>query len=223
MSKVDLSQLKPVEARALIVLMTHARALTNKELSQAGAELKSENHQQLSTLGLVTVTKPGRSNVFDLTDRGWQALREPYASDPEAGAGKFLLSLLTTLQRCLDRVKISHGEFFVPDLSPPKTAVAKARTAKTEASALKDVKACIRAAYEGLPKGPGGYIGLADLRDELSGLDRKVVDLALTEMSHEPDVHVTPVANRKSLTKRDRDAALRIGEDETSMISIGAS
>jgi hypothetical protein len=75
-------------------------------------------------------------------------------------------------------------------------------------------------AYAKLPKGPAGYVGLADLRDQLSDLERADVDEALRQLSRLPGVHVSPVANRKSLTQRDRDAAVRIGEDENMMISV---
>jgi hypothetical protein len=78
----------------------------------------------------------------------------------------------------------------------------------------------IRQAYDSLPKGPAGYVGLADLRDQLSGLPRDTVDAALRQLARQPGVHISPVANRKSLTPRDRAAMLRIGEDENFMISI---
>jgi hypothetical protein len=222
MSKIDLSQLKPVETRALIVLMTRVAPLTAKQLREAGAELKSGNHQRLSTLGLIDVKKSGQSNVFELTDLGWQALREPYASDPEAGAGRFLISLLISLQRSLDHRKLSHGEFFQVDEAASDGEVVQPSTADVGVKGAKDVKARIRAAYGSLPKGPGGFVGLADLRDELGDLNREAVDHALRQMSRERDVHISPVANRKSLTKRDREAVLLIGEDENFMISIGA-
>lgn len=88
--------------------------------------------------------------------------------------------------------------------------------------AVGDVKSSIEDAYNRLPKGAAGYVGLADLRDQLSGIPREDVDNALREMSRErpPRVHVTPVANRKSLTQRDRDAALLIGEDLNHMVAI---
>lgn len=78
----------------------------------------------------------------------------------------------------------------------------------------------VQRAYDSLPKGPAGYVGLADLREQLSDLPRETVDQALRQMSRQQGIHLTPVANRKSLTPRDRAAALRIGEDENMMISI---
>ncbi len=95
-----------------------------------------------------------------------------------------------------------------------------ASKAATPSAAAPSVQTQIRQAYDSLPKGPAGYVGLADLRDQLSGLSRESVDQALREMSRLPGVSVAPVANRKSLTPRDRAAVLVIGEDENFMISI---
>ena len=93
-------------------------------------------------------------------------------------------------------------------------------TATVVPAAASSLEAQIRQAYDNLPKGPAGYVGLADLRNQLSGLSRDTVDAALRQLAREPGVHVSPVANRKSLTPRDRAAMLRIGEDENFMISI---
>ena len=95
-----------------------------------------------------------------------------------------------------------------------------APAAATGPNAAATVDQRIRDAYSELPKGPAGYVGLADLRDQLSDLPRADVDAALNRMSNEPGVHLTPVANRRSITQRDRDAALRIGEDDAMMFSI---
>lgn len=212
MSKTDLSQLKPAEARALVVLMTHAGGpLRNAELMELGAGLKSEHHRHLTELGLITVTKVGQANAFELTEDGWQALREPHASDPAVGAGRFILGLLRALQLGLDRRRISHGEFFEPgaDVVPPQ------RIGDDE------VQAQIRAAYARLPKAPGGWVGLADLREELADLSRATVDKALRKLARQADVRIVPVDNRKALTDRDRRAALRIGEDDVNVIAMG--
>lgn len=100
------------------------------------------------------------------------------------------------------------------------SSIASRAAAPSVALSAATPEAQIRQAYDSLPKGPAGYVGLADLRDRLSGLSRESVDRTLREMSRLPGVSVAPVANRKSLTDRDRAAMLRIGEDENFMISI---
>ena len=106
----------------------------------------------------------------------------------------------------------------------PRTNLAgNIAAAAARAQAANSPETQIRDAYDRLPKGPAGYVGLADLRDQLSGLPRDTVDAALRVMSRQPGVHITPIANQKSLTPRDRAAVLRIGEDENFMISIDRS
>lgn len=81
----------------------------------------------------------------------------------------------------------------------------------------------IRAAYRELAKAPGTWVGLADLRDRLGDADRAVVDDALRAMLRRDGVRIIPVANSKSLTARDRAAAVRIGEEDNHTLSIGAA
>ena len=104
----------------------------------------------------------------------------------------------------------------------PRTNLAgNIAAAAARAQAESSPEGQVLAAYDSLPKGPAGFVGLADLRNQLGDtLPRDVVDDALRRLSRQPGVHVSPVANRKSLTPRDRAAMLRIGEDENFMISV---
>ncbi len=54
---------------------------------------------------------------------------------------------------------------------------------------------------------PGAWVGLADLRAALPDVPRDQLDAALSQLSRTPGVSVIPLANRKALTDRDRDAA----------------
>lgn len=86
----------------------------------------------------------------------------------------------------------------------------------------------IARAFDAIMKANGGYdrpgyewVGLAQIREhpELAGLSRAEVDRALEDMLHSPagrnqDLRIIPVANSKSLTQADRDAALRLGGTE---------
>ena len=78
----------------------------------------------------------------------------------------------------------------------------------------------IRTAYRSLAKNTGEWIGLAALRDELCSLDCGEVDQALRAMVAQPDVNIIPVANMKSLTQADRDAALRLGGEDNHAMRI---
>jgi hypothetical protein len=91
-----------------------------------------------------------------------------------------------------------------------------------EASAV--VKDDIRKAYSAVlakqNKKKGDFIGLADLRDELGDkhsreeVDKALVDFGLRGQTE--GARVIPVANRKALQRRDREAAVKIGIDEPS-------
>jgi hypothetical protein len=85
------------------------------------------------------------------------------------------------------------------------------------------VKADIRAAVAALQYEPGGWVGMAELREKLgTGRSRESVDAALLGLLDEPGVRIIPVANTKALTARDREAAVWIGGEDNHAISIEA-
>src|SRR5690606_5710306 len=79
----------------------------------------------------------------------------------------------------------------------------------------------IRQAYRDLPKAPGGWVGLADLREYWQGWDhsRADFDAAIRRLARDPDWRAVPVDNRKALTERDRASAVRVGEDDVHVIA----
>jgi hypothetical protein len=126
-----------------------------------------------------------------------------------------MYALLANLHRSLDRLQLPYAEFFKQ--TPLATAQPESTAVDGEAENL------IRAAYEALSTEPGQWIGLADLREQLADFDRDTVDTALRSMARQPDVRIIPVANVKSLTDRDRVAALRIGLEDNHALAIGAA
>jgi hypothetical protein len=206
--------LTPTQINALVVLMAEARELTNNELKElAGFSLTGKDNAKLTDLGLVETDKSHRPYSHHLTDKGWKAMREQIhlAEPPKAGgsAARTLFTLLANLHRSLDRLHTPHGEFF------------KQTGAVVAHVPADDVEGRIRAAYADLARTPGEWIGLADLRDRIADLDRRTVDDALRTLLRRPGVRIIPVANLKSLTDRDRAAALRIGEEDNHTLSIG--
>jgi hypothetical protein len=81
----------------------------------------------------------------------------------------------------------------------------------------------IRAAYASLATEPAGWVSLADLRERLADIPRAEVDTALKWMAVQPGVRLIPVANQKSLSMRDREAALRFGGEENHAFAIEES
>ncbi|WP_326563467.1 hypothetical protein [Micromonospora peucetia] len=248
-STADVPNLTPNQINALVVLMVEARELTNNELKElAGFALTGADNAKLVKLGLVETNRSHRPFSHQLTDEGWRVVRQLHAGAPPAKGGsatRSLLTLLANLHRSLDRLRLSHADFFkqapvapVPTAAPtsPDSATAPAATgpgavgtgpgavatepgaAATEAGA---VEALVRAAYHELARKPGAWVGLADLREHLGAQDRATVDAALRAMVGQDGVRIIPVANTKSLTARDRAAAVRIGDEENHTLAIG--
>lgn len=79
----------------------------------------------------------------------------------------------------------------------------------------------VRDAYERVRDGRE-WVGLAELRQELSGLSRQEQDRAITELAMSPGqpLVLVPEDNQKTLTAEDRAAALVIGGQPTHLLMI---
>jgi len=226
MSTTDtVPSLTPNQILALVVLMAEARELSNSELKElAGFALTGADNSKLVNLGLVETDRSHRPFSHQLTDKGWRVVRElPSATPPRQGGSaiRSLVSVLANVQRSLDRLQISQADFF-KQTADPTAETATTRVGGDSMPLLPgNVEASIRAVYEAMAKAPGEWVGLADLRERLPGLDRTTVDDALRGMVHKEGVRIIPVANSKALQARDRAAALRIGDEDNHALSIG--
>jgi hypothetical protein len=242
MSTVEaLPNLTPNQINALVVLMVEARELTNTELRElAGFALTGADNAMLVRLGLVATVRSQRPFSHELTDHGWHVARRLHTARPPRQSGSATRSLLTVLgnvHRALAGRRISPAEFFrqAPTGADPSPAGDPTHAgdagqaghagevAVPAGSTVDDPQALVRAAYRELAVTPGDWVGLADLRELLDEVDREVVDDALRALVRQPDVRIIPVANTKSLTTRDRAAAVRIGDEESHALSIGAA
>ncbi|MFG1914874.1 hypothetical protein [Micromonospora sp. NPDC048898] len=228
-SPADVPHLTPNQINALVVLMVEARRLTNTELNElAGFTLTGKDNKKLVDLGLVETDRTTRPFAHELTEEGWRVVRHLHLSAPPKQGGSTTRSLfvvLSNLHRSLDRLRVSHGDFFkqtdatalatgAPRQEAPATATATDVTAT-------DVEALVRTAYRELATAPGAWVGLADVRDRLADTDRASLDAVLRAMVGREDVRIIPVANTKSLTARDRAAAVRIGNEDNHALAIG--
>ncbi|MEU8283740.1 hypothetical protein AB0C01_05330 [Micromonospora sp. NPDC048905] len=240
-SPADVPHLTPNQINALVVLMVEARRVTNVELKElAGFTLTGQDNKKLIDLGLVETDRTHRPFAHELTDEGWRVARQLHTAAPPKQGGSTTRSLfvvLSNLHRSLDRLRVSHGDFFkhteatAPAASEPRSeAPAKAATtaptaattvATAAAPAAAEVEALVRSAYRDLATAPGDWVGLADVRDRLPDTDRAALDAALRAMVGRDDVRIIPVANTKSLTARDRAAAVRIGNEDNHALAIG--
>ncbi|MEU8328893.1 hypothetical protein [Micromonospora sp. NPDC048839] len=245
-SPADVPHLTPNQINALVVLMVEARRVTNVELKElAGFTLTGQDNKKLVDLGLVDTDRTHRPFAHELTDEGWRVARQLHTAAPPKQGGSTTRSLfvvLSNLHRSLDRLRVSHGDFFkhteatAPATSEPRpeapaptaaamTAPAAATVATAPAAAAvpaaAEVEALVRSAYRDLAAAPGDWVGLADVRDRLADTDRAALDAALRAMVGRDDVRIIPVANTKSLTARDRAAAVRIGNEDNHALAIG--
>lgn len=191
---------------SLFALMVVARPATNRELRDlAGLEITAEVRKRANrNLELIESKKRGTTNTHRLTPAGrsWceSALVAGRPDDAKFPAGT-LYALLDSVGQYLARSDTKFGEFFQPDL-----------------------ESWIRAAYVELTvRRPAGWVKLSALRPWLVDVPRDVVDAELDRMIEAPDVQLIAEQNQKALTDEDRDAAVRIGDEDRHLLRIGAA
>ncbi|MCV7420132.1 hypothetical protein H7K45_06235 [Mycobacterium yunnanensis] len=198
-------ELTGTEQAVLLVLMAQARPVRNPELAVLGPKLDKPSRERLIEKGLVEITATKPAITLDLTDRGWATCAAVIGTEtPEraSGQGKALYTVLGALRRYLDR----------EDLAPADVFVALDDTV--------DVESQVRAAYVRLAARAGGWVDLVRLRAELPDVSKSELDAALTQMQRKPDVSLIPEENQKTLTDRDRAAAVEIGNRARHLIAI---
>ncbi|MQY20164.1 hypothetical protein [Nocardia macrotermitis] len=196
-------QLTLRERCILLVLMAEARELSNAELyARAGVKLDGESRRRLNEFGLVESNKVNRAYVHELTERGtrWCATELSGTRPARSGStGGALYSVLAGLGRHLDETKRSLLDIF-----------------------RADVVGQVEAAYAQLSRGSGKPVRLTALRDRLDGIPKREIDRALDKLARREDVNVRAEADQKTLTDRDREAAVVLGGTARHLLSIEA-
>lgn len=199
--------LTPAESAILIVLMAEGRDISNKELEERfGMTLTGASRKKLNESGLVESWKDGRGFAHRLGEAGWARCREPlnFASPRARALGAALTSLVAAMHRDLERTNRSLAMVFGAQTAP-----------------MSDLAERIRVAYKAHAPGPGEWVSIADIRDELAQVGRDELDAALKQLEQEPDVNIVPQANEKALSERNRRAAVIIGRQPKHFIAIG--
>lgn len=78
----------------------------------------------------------------------------------------------------------------------------------------------VRAAIRALKQFPGHLINIADVRERLGNAPRGAVDDALKRLHDARVINLMPNENLKSITDRDRAAAIRLGETDRHLLVI---
>ncbi|WP_165634867.1 hypothetical protein [Thermostaphylospora chromogena] len=228
-------ELKASEAAALVVLMVEAREVSNPEMRERyGITITGESRKHLTAEKLVESRRGRRGAYFyELTDLGWARLAEGFRTGtlpvPKGSAGAMARALVKGLGGFMVRSGHPLAEIFGPSSDPdmppeptpvPPSTAPTLRTADADPGA--EIEARIRAAYTELAREPGAWVSLTRLRPLLSDVPRADVDAALRRMNRMPDVNLVPESNQKTLTSRDREAAVTIGDQAKHLLWIGA-
>lgn len=203
----------------LILLAEGGQQVPNTVLTNSyRIKVATENRNKLQENGYVESWVEGNRRYWELRDAGaTRALAEFGAEVPErAGAGgAALYAVLATIRRYLDKAGISQEEFFLPSGD-----TASARVGVDVEADDHEIERRVREAYGKLARKPGVHVKLADLRDNLGELPRDRVDAVLTVMNRTSTVNVVPESAQGTLTQRERDAAVLIGNQYKHVISI---
>jgi hypothetical protein len=217
----DATKLSLTQIAVLSALMVEARELSNAELAEvAGAPLTGEDRIRLVTGGLVEERRVGRSYAFQLSPQGWTTGLSVLAEQAQGkgAAATTIRMLLHGLHRALEIRGVDARSFFAA--ADPGQQPATSVPPELDADAIEDR---IRTAYLKLATEPAGWVSLADLRELLDDIPRAELDTALKWMAVQPGVRLIPVANQKTLSTRDREAALRFGGEENHAFAIEGS
>jgi hypothetical protein len=194
-------QLTLRERVTMLVLMAEARELTNAELTElAGCTLDGAPRRRVNDLGLVSSTKVGRAYVHELTERGTLWCREEFTRARPArsgSAGGALYRVMAGIRRFMDRTGNTVADIYQPDVTSQ-----------------------IVQAYDDLTDRRGQTIRLAVLREHLDTVPRDEFDRALLALASREDVHVWAEPDQKTLTERDRAAAMVLGDTARHLLMI---
>jgi hypothetical protein len=196
------------ERATLFALMAQGREVSNKELETLyKITLNKASRNKLNRDGLIVSTKQKIGLVHELTDKGWAWIRKEFTQSPPQvrGGGALVAALyaaLATIGGGLDRRGLSLADLLDKSVGAGGT------------------KERILAAYRRLAKRPQDWVYLSELRPLIPGASKAQVDGALKEMYREKIIRLTLEEDQKSLTKPQRDAAIRIGVDDMHLIAM---
>lgn len=225
------AKLSTAQVAVLAALLVEARELSNAELTAvAGVSLTGEDRRGLVADGLIEQRRVGQSYAFELSPAGWSTVLEVLAAQGrgKGAAAGTVGTLLTGLSRALTAQGTDAKTFFagsppVEGVAVPDVDTSRAEQGTSPAVASdRDIEDRIRAAYGKLATEPAGWVSLADMRELLADIPRGELDTALKWMGVQPGVRLIPVANLKSLSTREREAALRFGGEDNHAMAIEA-
>ena len=188
-------------------------------------EVKEFDRKALLKAGLISVekrktAKGGNANWLEVSDKGWAWAGENLAATlpNNSSAGTVVLQgLLARLQGFMHARNISLAEIIVPSFNSA-TSSGQATALKQNYSALRDR---VRSAYKSIAGGSfNKRVLLRDLRTKLQDVSRSTLDETLLRISQEDDASLMPLDNRREITDADRQAAVRVGDEQRHILWI---
>jgi len=192
--------LKPTDYAFLILLKVVDREISNPELDRLyGVRLTGEPYARLNGAGYVDSTKKGSTYWHKLPRKGEKALDQPWEIAGNATEAK-------------EQTRANKEKLFWAAL---------AAWHAYHLNGGRGLDERIRSAYAELAAEPGAWVSLTRLRPLFSDVVRTELDKALGRLLDAPDVNLEPEPNQKTLTVKDRQAAVRIGGEDRHLLAIG--
>jgi hypothetical protein len=194
------------ERAALFVLLVEDRDMPNPELTNDhGVDLRAPGRERLNAAGLLRSWRDGRRYVHRITDKGRRWCEtELTGLEPPPRTGPLVRFAFDLVRRVVAHLQ-QRGTSLVDVIRPG------------------DLETMIREAYQELSVKPRDWVRLAKLRPRLDGAGKAEVDEVLLRMIRTGTVHLAPDSDGKTLTDLDRDAAIRVGDEDKHLVAIEES
>jgi hypothetical protein len=205
------SELTQDQLDKLLALASFGGAASNNELRQRYRfALTGTKRTFLAEAGFILSERANGRESFqhELTAKGRERCEAAFLAGPAADAGLGHRIHQGMFERLAQLLK-THGIDVFEDTSGVEP--------ETEAATKKSLSD----AYFDLAPGAGEWVSLTELRVKLDGVERDSLDQLIHDLHVAGEVTLIPEENRRSITADDRAAAIRIGDEDRHLISMG--
>lgn len=197
---------RAIEQAALFALMLARRPVGNPDLRKDyKIDLPKPSRERLNKDGLIKTWLVKRRLVHQITDDGvaWCARELSVVEVPDRSGPlpRLVFEVMHSLPQYLKWREVDFADVINQG----------------------SLESLIRETYHELSAKPYEWIRLARIRPCTEGIDRKVVDSVLLTMLKGGGANLAPDSNRKVLTDKDRDAAIRVGTEDKHLLQIEGS
>jgi DNA-binding MarR family transcriptional regulator len=204
------------ERMALFALLSPSLRVAIADVRhRLGVVISDKIRDSLERRGLAVVVR-GRLIRLELTEEGWRVAEDELSRPGKADDHPLLRLLHHHWSQVLGTLR-ARGLGLV-DMFAEAHGRAVETAPKTKP---KTVGARVIDAYDELVLTPGGWVGLARLRDHMSDVDKPELDGVLSALFRDGRIKLIAEVNQKTLTDHDRAAALRVLGDDKHLYAAG--